>query len=682
MADAQNCAWVQDTLCNTLPAFVRALCLKLPADNPGFSSREEPTGDDGFPLDPAKREYLEKLIQALYDARGIVASYNIAILVLISAFAFRHWQQSRSDSSRYDNRRWGQRQTLQTVALDRETNGAASSSSASTILGTATPPSAAAAKDDNVDLEQLPLLSDSHWDRSRRKARKPAPFSRAISSWLARQPPPLPVVNRALPSNGTSLFVTAWLVLNVFFHFYRLPLRWDYFFIFADRAGFLFVVNLPLLYFLSAKNQPFRLLTGFSYEALNIFHRRVGELMCFEAAVHFASMVVWQFVLAADWLTASTTTWEYFTHPLVLLGIGAFTSYELLYFTSLGGFRQRWYELFLASHVFLQITALVFLYFHFYTSRPYVLASLGIFLIDRFLWRYGLKRATLTADLTILEDGETFLLSADWDIPRHSEKKSPWWWPAAPRRFSITHGWQPTDHVFLTVPVLHGLQAHPFTIASAAPGFVTETAEGPPVHAWFTLLIRAHGGMTADLLAYAQAHSRVPVILDGPYGSSHALEMLRASDCAILVAGGSGIAVTFPLIWALLHDRQTGEAAEPEAVVLEGGKGGLQRQARQEVHLLWVTHSRSHRSWVPEQQLSELVARGLHLVIPEPTIEAGRPDVAGYVSRWIEGSAPEGRHVGVVVSGPDGLNRVTRNACADAIGQGLDVRVAVEKFGW
>ncbi|KAK0730108.1 hypothetical protein B0H67DRAFT_560769 [Lasiosphaeris hirsuta] len=672
MADAQNCAWVQDTLHKTLPAFVRALCLTTE-----LSSREEPTDDDGFPLDPAKREYLEKLIQALYDARAVVASYNIAIVLLILAFAFRHWRRSRSDNSQYHERRWRQRQN------PRETDGGASSSSASTILGSTTLPNASAAKDDNVDLEQLPLLgrsalSDSRWFGSRSKAKKPGPLSRATSSWLARQPPPLPFVNRTLPSNETSLFITAWFALNVSFHFYRLPLRWDYFFIFADRAGFLFIVNLPLLYFLSAKNQPFRLLTGSSYEALNIFHRRVGELMCFEAAVHFASMVVWQFVLAADWLTASTTTWEYFTHPLVLLGIGAFTSYELLYLTSLGSFRQRWYELFLASHVFLQITALVFLYFHFYTSRPYVLVSLSIFLIDRFIWRYGLKRATLTADITILEDGETFLLSADWDIPPHSEKKESWWWPAALRRFSIIHGWQPTDHVFLTVPVLHGLQAHPFTIASAAPGFATETAEGP-IHAWFTLLIRAQGGMTADLLAYARSHSRVSVVLDGPYGSSHALEMLRASDCAILVAGGSGIAVTFPLIWALLHDRQTDEA---ESEVSEGGKGGRQRRTRQKVHLLWVTHSHSHRSWVPEQQLGELVARGLNLVIPEPTIEAGRPDVAGCVRRWIENSAAEGCDVGVVVSGPDGLNRVTKNVCADAIGQGLDVRVAVEKFGW
>ncbi|KAJ8108655.1 hypothetical protein ONZ43_g6359 [Nemania bipapillata] len=183
------------------------------------------------------------------------------------------------------------------------------------------------------------------------------------------QPPPIPFINRTLPSNGTSLFVIGYFGLNVFIHLFKLPFESRHFFVFADRAGYAFVVNLPLLYLLAAKNQPLKLLTGRSYEALNIYHRRVGEVMCFEALVHFAAMVFWRLFLEPEWL-ATESLWHYFTHPLILLGIGAFISYELLYFTSLGSFRQRWYELFLASHVLLQIAALAFLWLHFHTSRP------------------------------------------------------------------------------------------------------------------------------------------------------------------------------------------------------------------------------------------------------------------------------------------------------------------------
>jgi hypothetical protein len=45
--------------------------------------------------------------------------------------------------------------------------------------------------------------------------------------------------------------------------------------VFADRCGLVFA-NLPLLYLLAAKTQLHRLLTGYSYESLNIVHRRLG----------------------------------------------------------------------------------------------------------------------------------------------------------------------------------------------------------------------------------------------------------------------------------------------------------------------------------------------------------------------------------------------------------------------
>ncbi|EAQ89486.1 hypothetical protein CHGG_06105 [Chaetomium globosum CBS 148.51] len=416
--------------------------------------------------DPEKVEYIQQLLESLFEARYIVNCYNIAIAIVILVFTVWHWHATRSD-----NRKW---QLLRQRSAADRADGAASpsaaSSSSSTVAGAAIPPTDA--KD--IDIERVPLLAR---DRASRP-RKGNQTSKAIKSWLAYQPQPLSIINRTLPCNGTSLFILAWLGLNVFFHFYRLPMRWDFFFIFADRTGCVFAVNLPLLYLLSAKNQPLCRLTGYSYEALNIFHRRVGELLCFEAAMHFVSMILWQFLLAREWLIASRSALTYFTHPIILCGIGALVSYEALYFTSLASFRQRWYELFLASHVVLQIAALAFLWFHYETSQPFVAASLLIFLADRLVWRLTLKRTTLTADLHIL-DNDTLTLSANWAIPHPPPQP---WWPRVPwghgSQQSILHGWRPTDHVFLTIPHLpssntltwpHALQAHPFTIASAAP---------------------------------------------------------------------------------------------------------------------------------------------------------------------------------------------------------------------
>lgn len=631
----------------------------------------------GRQIPPDQMEYVRNLIKVLLDGRDIVASYNFVMLILLAGFTALHLLEKRRC-----RRRWQMRMRASSTTVDREPKSdedipeATTSSSSSSSQGITTP--SGAVKDIvQVDLERLPLLGPhqkqaetSLWARAKRR----------VTYWLEYQPRPLPVVNRTLPSNATSIFVGVWVAINVFFHLYKVNLLdLKYFFCFADRAGFVFIVNLPLLYLLAAKNQPIKVLTGRSYEALNVFHRRVGEWMCFEAVVHFAGMIFWRFApIKPAWLDGEGGARAYFTHPIILLGIAAFASYELLYFTSLGSFRQRWYEIFLASHVGLQVVALVFLYLHFHTARPYVLASLAIFLIDRVVWRFGLKTTTMTTDLTVLPDGETIIMSANWDKP---STKQPWfsWY-----RQSIKHGWKPTDHVFLTVPALgrrHALQAHPFTIASAAPPLKHGSGgdDEQPIHCWMNLLIRAQKGFTADLLCYAHRHHRVSVRLDGPYGSCHALEMLRAADNAVLVAGGSGIAVTFPLVWALLM----GEGADEDEYNGLLALGGKKRNQR--VRMMWIVHSDEHRYWIPDSMLDKLVAAGLDLVVPPSTAVAGRPDVVGTVEGWIEGigdGISHAKETAVIVSGPDGLNRMVRNTCAEAMGRGANVQLAVEKFGW
>lgn len=651
-------------------------------------------------IPPEELAYLRNLFKYLHDGRDIVFAYNYALLALLAVLMTVHVLERRRCQKRWLDRTRradaGVISVEDNEGLDHGISGASSSSGTSNSPQITTP--SGAAKDIQVDTERLPLLG------LRQAEEGACVFKRLalrLKFWSEYQPRPLPVVKKVLPSNGTSLFVIFWFLMNIFFLFYRLPFEPKYFFCVAARAGDLFIVNLPLLYLLAAKNQPLKILTGRSYEALNIFHRRVGEWMCFEAFVHSAGMVMWRFALEPRWLHRDLSAWAYFTHPLIYYGLGAFISYEMLYFTSLGSFRQRWYEIFLASHVVLQILALGFLYRHFPRMvRPYVLASLAIFLVDRIIWRLGLKSATMAAELRVLPDGETMLLSADWEKPSRASR-----WRLWPRQ-NIRYGWKPTDHVFVTVPVLgrkHALQSHPFTIASEAPSTDTshtgEDLGNSTTHTTdvsLKLLIRAHDGFTADLLCYAQRHRTVSVRLDGPYGSSHALDMLRAADNAVLVAGGSGIAVTFPLAAYLLQDRRgrSSRSGQYENHIYASGEVkqrgrntplDTRQGRRQTVRMIWIIHSEEHRQWMPKEQLDGLVEAGLELLIPPPTSVAGRPDVADMIRRWVDDSWECGQHdrqTAVVVSGPDGLNRVARNTCAEALKEGADVRLAVEKFGW
>jgi len=484
------------------------------------------------------------------------------------------------------------------------------------------------------------------------------------------QPARIPGVNRTLPTIATSLLILSWIGLVLFYNFHHMPLSFVYLFVFADRCGILFVANLPLLYLLAAKNQPLQFLTGYSYESLNILHRRVGEVMCLEAFFHFLGMIsTWYGLLRHLGLPLA----RFLFNRVVLLGLAAFIAYEGIYLTSLGSFRQRWYELFLALHIVFQVIGLVFLWFHHHTSRPYVSISLAIFLADRLLYRLWLRSSTHPATLSILEDEETLLLSANWQVAPKT--------CLAPH--NMRHGWQPNQHIFLTVPALsrqHVLQSHPFTIFSAAP---TAAADADK-HAWLSLLIRpqSHQGFTQQLLAHARTHPQTRIRLDGPYGSPHALAMLQASSTAILIVAGSGIAVAFPLLHSLIHPRHSStKAPRPR-----------------NVKLLWVTRAPTHRLWLPDSKLQELEDWGLDLLICPPTLLAGRPHVPGLLEQWLCCEHQHQQHsgmpafgtssdlgsstTGVVVSGPEDLVRDVRNLVARQLWQGRDVRVRVEKFGW
>ncbi|EON67816.1 hypothetical protein W97_07071 [Coniosporium apollinis CBS 100218] len=624
--------------------------------------------------DPGRNPRFKKLFDAVLFSRSLILTYNLVLAVILVSVAVVHWGGKAREARRWRIRAIaaGGSHAADVMRSDRdagakiqEAERSSSSSSSSTLEGTATPPDFR--KDATYEGERQPLLF--------RQGQKPYHGGYRLvnnaRAWLMYQPRAVPFIKKVLPSNGLTLAILLFVGLNVFYTFYNVELSVFMLFVFADRAGLMFVANLPILYLFAAKNQPIKLLTGYSYESLNIFHRRLGEVMCVLALLHSAGMVgVWYTLLRPGGFTFA----RFIFSKIILLGLGAFFSYELIYFTSLGSFRQRWYELFLVLHVALQAAALVLLWFHHYDARVYVGVALSVFLVDRLVFRLGLKTTSMRASLTIAEDGSTVLLSNNWTVP----STAPW------RRLfgqSIKYGWRPTDHVFLTIPSLshkHIIQAHPFTIASAAPRSSlasSNTSSQPQPHAWLTLLVRAQDGFSRDILNYAKSHTSVVCRLDGPYGSSHALDTLHNSDLSVIVAGGSGIAVAFPIVWELLHP-----ATATEADI----EGSSHNDNKRKVCLIWVVHSRSHLSWLPEERYQELADSGADICIPTPTEESGRPDVGALVRQKVE--VHSGGHgklkAGVVVSGPDAMNRDVRNACAQMVADGKDVGVEVEKFGW
>jgi hypothetical protein len=613
------------------------------------------TGDDEFGPPQQRGPRFRKLVEGVLYSRRLILTYHIVIVGIIVTLSVVHWINQILRARR---RRFSRTRILE--ADDAYEGDAAKSSSSrgrkfdqdiqpesssrdSTVEGTASPPS----KDADED---TPLLG---------KSQKPS--RRSIISYfkaaLMYQPPPIPFFNKILPSNGTSIVILAFIAVNVFYTFVHISFTISELLILADRCALVFVANLPLLYILAAKNQPLPILTGYSHESLNIFHRRLGELLCFEAILHTLSMFgVWYTLLGP----AGFTLGQFLGNKIILLGIGAFFSYELLYFTSLASFRQKNYELFLGLHVALQAAALIFLFFHHSGSRAYVGIALAIFSIDRLVYRVGFKSITVEAKANVMEDDETVGLSLD--IVKRLETL----WSRYIGR-SVKDGWQAADHVFLSTPSLarkHVIQAHPFTIASPAPPSGVDQTR-------LNLIIRAQDGFSLDLLKTARNHETFKIRLDGPYGSSHARNMLEDSELAIVVAGGSGIAVAWPLVY---HCLDMTRSSDTEIVPTSSIR-------RQKIFLIWVVHKGSCISWIGRPALAEAENEGVEIIIPRATEEIGRPDLQSMIYDLVE-EFGRGKKVGVVASGPDSLNRCVRNTSSNLKWAGKDINVSIEKFGW
>lgn len=302
----------------------------------------------------------------------------------------------------------------------------------------------------------------------------------------------------------------------------------------------------------------------------------------------------------------------------------------------------------------------------------------------------GLTRHVAKAMLEVKDDQDTVVLRARLSKSAGNEHRR---W----NRFlshDIRTGWKATEHVFLTVPCLspkHSLQAHPFTIASRAPGSGDTELD-------LELIIRKQDGFCKHLLQYTKENNDndhlALIKLDGPYGSQSAVHLLQESDISIIVAGGSGIAVTWPLVWSAIDTKP-----------YDGGKPNVNSEDELSLHdttkqilFIWIVRDFSNLSWLGSDKLECLRSvPGVNVVIPLATAHNGHPDVRTIITNWIslvvakpfstlgpriQGNAA-GKKIGIVCYGPDSLNRTVRNLCSLLLSQRqLDVSVEIEKFGW
>ncbi|EMR65091.1 putative ferric reductase transmembrane protein [Eutypa lata UCREL1] len=215
-------------------------------------------------------------------------------------------------------------------------------------------------------------------------------------------------------------------------------------------------------------------LTGVSHERLIVFHNWVGWAMFALALIH-----TFPFIIFHNWKGDMVTMWN--TSVVYWTGVVALIAQTYLQFFSLRFIRDRYYEIFKATHYLAALVFMIFFFFHCdfrLSSWDYFIAT-GVLYTLSFLYsqirtyfEFGLShRATFT---------RVSNLALKVTIP-------------------IDTTWHPSQHVFLRFIHLglHALTAHPFTIASV-PIAINGSGKSKLV-----FYVQPRGGLTGRLAAAA-----------------------------------------------------------------------------------------------------------------------------------------------------------------------------------
>ncbi|ORX36798.1 hypothetical protein BD324DRAFT_627198 [Kockovaella imperatae] len=302
----------------------------------------------------------------------------------------------------------------------------------------------------------------------------------------------------------------------------------------SNRAGFIGVATLPVIFLLSLKS-PLPLpvfLPSLSYENYNFLHRWAGRVLFLCISVHGG---LWcnQFI--------STGQWDQMTATKTVRGLLSYGLLGGIVITSLKPVRRMCYQLFWIAHVLLVVGFFAAISYHTPYARPWIYPCIALYTYDVAVRciRFRIKDAVVSA----IDSIQTLIYIPDCD-----------------------YGWLPTQHVFLRVFRGPGIfESHPFTITNAAAWPGSGSPRGIVLYAsiagdWTRRLHesaveRQIGFADLDDLQseqdlflalekksgqqYDESGKRVKVMIDGPYGG---LKIdLAVSNHVLVIAGGSGV---------------------------------------------------------------------------------------------------------------------------------------------
>ncbi|WVR03813.1 hypothetical protein IAU60_000809 [Kwoniella sp. DSM 27419] len=334
----------------------------------------------------------------------------------------------------------------------------------------------------------------------------------------------------------------------------------------ADRTGIMAFYNLPLLWCLAGRNDVILWITGWSYSSLNLLHRWVSRVTVAQAIIHSA---------AYTWLERKYLA-ESFKERYWVTGVVATVLMSLMVPLSVRPFRERYYEIFLIIHILFAIGSLVILWYHVFIMDgeydPWIWATVAVWALDRFvrvcrvlvLTHKALGRSGKNTVATMSTVGDTGLIRLSVETSIRVQPKA-------------------GEYYFLYTPLsIKPWENHPFTLASWQINERSTT-----LHFLVAPMKGATKRWQKKVVGRGERTAEMRLLLEGPYGSSHPVEMY---DRVLFVAGGSGITSSLPYLFRL---RQI--AAEvPEPIT-------------RDITLVWIVKDRDYAADVLGHELREFI---------------------------------------------------------------------------
>lgn len=295
------------------------------------------------------------------------------------------------------------------------------------------------------------------------------------------------------------------------------------------RNAWVSLAQFPLLYMLSMKVNVIGFLIGTGHERLNWLHRWVARTLFVTATVH-------GFHYWTMWARAEFVEYALEIMPLVKYGLAAWAILLWNVVTGIVPLRQLAYEVWVIQHILTSIIMLWLLYEHIPANSRWLLwMSISFLVFDRaarwvlLLWQnirlrpnrstcQGMKRLGHRVSFSVVGPSTTVVTVKD-----------------------VHFKWQAGQHIYLWVPKLGALEAHPYTIACA------HRIDGTCCCNSIQLVVRAHKGFSKRIhdFARAKSSSELTGFVSGPFGAP---PRWNTYETMVLIGASTGASFVVPIL--------------------------------------------------------------------------------------------------------------------------------------